>query len=488
MTQLIADRKFLPGGRYLYAAGRDMHQVNNCLLLHVEDSREGWANLHWQATMALMTGAGIGVDYSSIRPRGAVVHRTGGVASGPLSPMRIINEVGRDVMQGGSRRSAIWAGLNWHHPDAMDFIQVKDWREDLRAIKAKDWTLPMEMELTNISIQLDDAFFTAIGDPAHGDHEHASRVYRAALGRMLKTGEPGFSIDTKENGEETLRNACTEVTSGDDSDVCNLGSINLGRIESRQELKHVVELATLFLIAGTVYSHVPYAKVAEVREKNRRLGLGVMGLHEWLLQRDLPYGPDPALALLLEEYARSTAVAAKQADALSLSRPVKTRAIAPNGTIGIIAETTTGIEPIFCTAYERTYLVGSSWQTDTVLDPVAVRLVQKGVNPDHIEDAYSLSEDVDRRLRMQEWVQQYVDHGISSTINLPAPITDEDEVEVFGARLMKYLPNLRGMTVYPNGARAGQPITAIPLANALHKRDSILDVDEETCVGGVCGI
>jgi ribonucleoside-diphosphate reductase alpha chain len=487
IERLITARKFLPGGRYLYAAGRDLHQVNNCLLLRCEDSREGWAALLWQATMALMTGAGIGVDYSHVRPRGSSVHRTGGHASGPLSPMRIINELGRDVMQGGSRRSAIWAGLNWRHPDIMDFITVKDWDDKLRALKERDWTLPMEMELTNISVILDDDFFAAIESPAHPDHEHASRVYSAALSRMLKTGEPGFSVDTGENAGETLRNACTEVTSADDSDICNLGSINLGRIESRQELKSTIELATLFLLAGTVYSDVPYVKVDDVRTKNRRLGLGLMGVHDWLLQRGLPYGPNGGLGLLLEEYARCGVIADSWADALSLSRPVKTRAIAPNGTIGIIAETTTGIEPIFCTAYERTYLVGREWRTETVVDPVAESLVRRGVDPDDVEDAYSLSADVKRRLGMQAWVQQYVDHGISSTVNLPAPITDPAEVATFGETLLNFLPYLRGVTAYPNGARAGQPIKAVPLVEAL-RGPLVIDVNEETCVGGICGV
>jgi ribonucleoside-diphosphate reductase alpha chain len=113
--ELVRDRKLMPGGRYLYASGRPLHQVQNCLLMKAEDSREGWAMLGYKAYMALMTGAGIGVDYSDIRPSNSKISKTGGVSSGPLALMRSINEIGRGVMQGGARRSAIWAGLNWKH-------------------------------------------------------------------------------------------------------------------------------------------------------------------------------------------------------------------------------------------------------------------------------------------------------------------------------------------------------------------------------------
>lgn len=488
VVELIRTRKFLPGGRYLYAAGRDFHQVNNCLLLRCEDSREGWAETFWQASMALMTGAGIGIDYSQVRAKGERIARTGGAASGPLSPMRIVNEIGRDIMQGGSRRSAIWAGLNWQHKDVMDFVRLKDWSPEVRALKDKDYTFPAEMELTNISVGLDDEFFAAYYDSAHPRHSLAWNVYWSTVKRMVKTGEPGFSIDTGENAGESLRNACTEVTSRDDSDVCNLGSINLGRIESVEELKTVTELATLFLVAGTVYSHVPYEKVGDVREKNRRLGLGLMGVHEWLLQRGKPYAPDAELGEWLQAWADTAdASSARHAYGLSISTPVKNRAIAPNGTIGIIGETTTSIEPVFCVAYKRRYLQHEQWRTDYVIDPVAARLIQQGVAPDAIEDAYSLASDVGRRLDFQAFMQGYVDHGISSTINLPKPLEDERDVSKFGVELMKRLPSLRGVTVYPNGARAGQPIVPAPYEEAL-ARGAFVEGNEDTCLGGICSV
>lgn len=492
----IEARQFLPGGRYLYASGRPFHQTQNCLLLRATDSREGWSELMHNASMALMTGAGIGVDYSDIRAEGKPVRKTGGFATGPLALMQMVNEAGRGIMQGGSRRSAIWAGLSWRHPDCHKFIQAKNWIKEVRDLKEKDFNFPATLDGTNISVQLDDEFFKAYGDEKHAQHTLAHSIYWAVIERMLKTGEPGFSVDTGKNVKETLRNACTEVSSVDDSDICNLGSINLARIDSLDEFKDVLECGTAFLLAGTVYSDVPYAKVDMMRTKNRRLGLGLMGVHEWLLIRGKAYGKDDELQTYLEAYATSTEIAKRYADEWELSHPIKTRAIAPTGTIGIVAETTTGIEPIFCAAYKRRYLKGSTWNWQYVLDPTAKRLVEHGVDPDKIEDAYVLSnsfENVERRLAFQSWVQGYVDHGISSTINLPSwgsEYNNTGTMQEFGQRLIKHLPKLRGITTYPDGARGGQPITAVSYRTASKHVGEIFVESTDVCDltrGGSCG-
>lgn len=493
ILRLISQRKFMPGGRYLYASGRPYHQVQNCLLLRAEDSREGWADLLQKSSMALMTGAGIGVDYSQVRARGAKIRKTGGHATGPLALMEMLNECGRGIMQGGSRRSAIWAGLNWAHKDSIEFINKKNWSPDVKRLKEKDFNFPAPLDGTNISIQLDDDFFAAYNDDKHPQHSHASAVYWAVVRQMLETAEPGFSVDCGNNSGETLRNACTEVTSRDDSDICNLGSINMARINSIEEMKEVVELGTLFLIAGTLYSDVPYAKVDSVRTKNRRLGLGLMGLHEWLLVRGKKYGPDAELAKYLDEYALSTRVAKAHADRLEISAPVKTRAVAPTGTIGILAETTTGCEPIFCAAYKRRYLKHQTWNYQYVLDPTAKRLVEAGVSPESIEDAYTIAENVERRVEFQAWLQGYVDHAISSTINLPAwgsELNNSEKVQGFGDMLIKYLPSLRGITCYPDGARGGQPLTPVSYKLASSKVGEIFVEQADVCdlsKGGSCG-
>jgi len=792
--KLIEDRKFIPGGRYLYATGRPYHQVNNCILLRAADSREGWAELLQNASMALMTGAGIGIDYSDIRGEGKPIRKTGGLATGPLALAEAVNCVGRAIKQGGSRRSAIWAGLSWSHPDIHKFITFKNWSPEVRDMKSKDFNFPATMDGTNISVQLNDDFFKAYHDEKNPLHAHAQSVYWATVKQMLKTSEPGFSVDTGKNSKETLRNApvsgntfvltstgykrildiehipvvvwtgkqwaqttftktrqndevlkitltgrrelisskdhefflwhggkkkagdlkkgdgllrkcgiilggkqveeayllafvygdgtfhqrypraeaamcgekekllsylstlpceigkdkrgilrayyknndifrqrdktvfpedvyswnlssranflsglldadgddscgharlsstrldflkgvsrlcdtlnltsyinkgsnggysgtpswnliikgkvcgllnthrltlsdstdsgyevvsvesagledvfccdvkvsehsfqaegiiisnCTELTSVDTDDVCNLGSINLARIGSLEEMEEVVELATAFLLAGTVYSDVPYAKIDQVRTKNRRLGLGLMGLHEWLLVHGKKYNPDSELGEYLGIYTLSSKYAEEYAHKWDLSVPIKTRAIAPVGSIGILGETSTGIEPLFCVAYKRRYMKGNTWHYQYVVDPTAKRLIDKGVDPEAIEDAYSLAEDVERRVAFQAWVQKFVDHSISSTINLPAwgsELNNDGTVQKFGNMLIKYLPELRGITCYPDGGRAGQPLTPVSFKTAMKHTGEIFieaaDICEISGKGGSCG-
>lgn len=490
---LIANRIFIPGGRYLYASGRPFHQVQNCLLMRVGDSREEWSRLASRATLALMTGAGIGVDYSLVRPEGTNIKKTGGTATGPLALMEMINCLGRGIMQGGARRSAIWAGLNWSHKDIFKFIQIKNWSPEVKALKEKDFNFPATLDGTNISVLLDDEFFLAYRSEEHPMHKHAQDVYWMTVNQMLTTAEPGFSIDVGANAGETLRNACTEVTSKDDDDVCNLGSINMARINSLEEMNNAVEIGVIFLLAGTVYSDLPYDDVAKTRTKNRRLGLGLMGLHEWLAMRGLPYGPSKDLEPYLEAYAASGEHASKWANQFGISIPVKTRAIAPVGTIGIIAETSTGGEPMFAAAIKRRYLDGKVWKYQYVVDPMARRLVAAGIAPETIEDSYTIAQNVERRVAFQAWLQRYVDHGISSTINLPAwgsEFNNSDRVRSFGDMLMNYLPQLRGITAYPDGCRGGQPLTPVDLRTALEGEGEIFYESIDTCEiskGGSCG-
>jgi len=576
-----------------------------------------------------MTGAGIGVWYGGIREADSIITRTGGTASGPIPLMNMVNETGRNVMQGGARRSAIWSGLPWSHPDVREFIRAKDWPQWLRDKKAEDYTTPAPLDMTNISVTLDDAFFAAYADERNPNHDVALSVYKKVVDKMITTGEPGFTIDRGKDAAEVLRNApvtaatnvltsqgykpvsdivgnpvsiwtgmrwaddivfektkanadivkvvmtnnksircdpsheflveasgitrvsagklkpgnklhvsapgatnssvqvvsveadgvedvfcadvkaaehsfmaegviisnCTEITSADDSDVCNLGSLVLSRFQSPEQFGQAVRDACLFLTAGTIYSELPYAKVHDVRDKNRRLGLGIMGIHEFLLQREVRYGTPEAFEVLepyMAEYGRALEYAVDQQDKLGLSRSVAATAIAPNGTNGIVAETTPSAEPIFSTAEKRGVRVagpkGDRWEYTYVVDPVAKRLVEQGVDPKLIEDAHTLSYDVERRFAMQEYLQRYTDHAISSTVNLPAPITGETEQQQFGDLLMKYAPDLRGITCYPDGARSGQPKTPVDLEFALAREGTLVEQDEETCVGGVCSL
>lgn len=343
LAEYIKKMAFIPGGRYLFYAGKQNRFYNNCFLLRAEeDNREEWANVMWRSVSCLMTGGGIGIDYSRLRPAGKPLSKTGGVSSGPVPLMQMVNEAGRGIMQGGSRRSAIYASLNWQHEDIPEFLRSKNWSDSVRKLKEEDFNFPAPLDMTNISVNYDDAALWTYGQDTHGkfkDNTLASNpVFLQNVRQAMKTGEPGFSFNFGDKQNETLRNACTEVTSEDDSDVCNLGSINLGNIRSLEEFKSIVSLSSKFLVCGTLRADLPYQKVYTVREKNRRLGLGLMGIHEWLLQRGKGYEVDDELKQWLQVYRDESERAANEhCDRFYISRPVAYRAIAPTGTIGILA-------------------------------------------------------------------------------------------------------------------------------------------------------
>lgn len=343
LAHYIKTMSFVPGGRYLYYAGREYKAYNNCYLLRAEeDTREEWANVVWRAMSCLTTGGGIGIDYSLLRPKGRLLRRTGGKASGPIPLMQAVNEVGRNVMQGGSRRSAIYASLNWQHEDIPDFLKIKNWSDipigntgaTIADAKMGDFNFPAPLDMTNISVNYDDAWL-------YKENRELDPTFLENCRQAMKTGEPGFSFNFGDQQDETLRNACTEVTSMDDSDVCNLGSINMGNIDSIEEFAHIVSLASKFLVCGTLRADLPYEKVHQVREKNRRLGLGLMGIHEWLLKRGYKYEVTPELHTWLEVYRdESKAAADAHCERLYISKPAAYRAIAPTGSIGILAKQT----------------------------------------------------------------------------------------------------------------------------------------------------
>ena len=487
----------MPGGRYIYYAGRRAAFYNNCYLLKgEEDTREEWGAVAKRSSDCLMSGGGIGVDYSVFRPSGSPLGRTGGIASGPIPLMNSLNEIGRNVMQGGSRRSAIYASLNWMHGDAEQFLQVKNWEDievvpgvSLKDAKAANFNFPAPLDMTNISLNYDDKFLDQV------DSGLIPSIFRDNVAQAMRTGEPGFSFNFGDKQDETLRNACTEVTSADDSDVCNLGSVNMGQVETLEEFRELVRLGSSFLVCGTITAELPYDKVYAVRKKNRRLGLGLMGMHEWLLKRGYSYEMNPELRKWLEVYREESERAANSlCDRLSISRPVAYRAIAPTGTIGILAGTTTGIEPLYAVAYKRRYLVGKdNWKYEYVVDSTAEELITRyDLKPNNIETAASLTTDVERRIKFQADVQDYVDMAISSTINMPAWDTEHnnpDLVDSFAATLAKYAPRLRGFTVYPDGARGGQPLTSVTYKEAKRHKGMVYEENSDAaCAGGVCGI
>jgi len=493
LIQFITDFKFMPGGRYLWYGGREARFFNNCYLLRLEDdSREEWAALSQRAMSCLMTGGGIGADVSLCRPGGRALRRTGGVSSGPLPLLSTLNEIGRNVMQGGSRRSALYGSLSASHGDIWDFLHYKNWHDrkitgsDMTIADAKkaDFNYPAPLDMMNISTNYSDEWLNG------NDNE----VFMENCKQALMTGEPGFSFNFGAQKNETLRNACCEILSESDSDVCNLGSVNLANIDTVEEFKDVVHLASKFLVCGLIRAHLPYEKVERVRQQNSRIGLGLMGLHEWLLKRGHRYEMNDELKKWMKVYeSESTRSANEHCERLFLNRPKGYRAIAPTGTISILAGTTSGVEPVHSVAYRRRYLTdGTRWKYQFVVDGTANYLIERGVKPESIESAVDLAEDVERRIKFQYELQKYVDHAISSTINLPeygSDLNNDSHVEPFSKILRKYGHGLRGLTFYPSGSRGGQPINPVPYEEAITKRGIIFeDNSEEQCLTGVCGL
>ena len=501
LVQYMVNMQFIAGGRYIYYSGRKAGFFNNCFVLKAEeDTREEWARLAQAATSCLMSGGGIGVDYSCLRPSGRPLSRTGGISSGPIPLMHIINEIGRNVMQGGSRRSAIYGSLNWQHEDIQQFLTIKDWEAYHKERKLVDFNHAAPLDMTNISINWDTDFITKavvmdVLGTNHGPHPllPIPQLWYDSVRKMCETGEPGHSYNFWENENDTGRNACTEFTSEDDSDVCNLGSINLGNISSLEELRDVVSLASKFLVCGTLRAELPYEKVKLVREKNRKIGLGLMGVHEWLLQRGYNYEMVPELQTWLQLYKdESERSANEHCDRFFISKPKRYRAIAPAGTIGILASTTTGIEPLYAVAYKRRYLEGGTrWKYQYVIDSTSQRLIdQYGLDPQQIETSTTLAISPEQRIKFQYEVQKYVDMAISSTLNLPewgSEYNNESTSTELANTILKYCHGLRGLTVYPDGSRGGQPLTSVPYEEAV-KHKGIVFAEENTCAGGVCSV
>lgn len=216
------DTHTLIGNGFLsHNCGRPASFFNNCFsFIAEEDTREEWAAIAERVTSALMSGGGIGVDYSILRPSGRTLSRTGGISSGPIPLMHIVNEIGRNVMQGGSRRSAMLASLNWQHDDIDPFLAAKDWDEEMRAIKAKNFDFPLPLDMTNISVNYDTDFIELVKEATCGfSDKRVPAIWYQNVKQMCQTGEPGMCFNFYENEKDTGRNACAEFTTEDDSDV-----------------------------------------------------------------------------------------------------------------------------------------------------------------------------------------------------------------------------------------------------------------------------
>jgi len=476
VEQIIADQKFIPAGRYLANAGR-RNIFSNCMALSVDDTRQSWAKLLHDSSLALLLGTGIGIDGSKVRPRGSVIS-SGGTASGAVSLFQMVNEVGRYVMCGGQRRSALLSQLHWQHPDVQEMIETKRLTPEQQSKREKDYLYSTPLDMTNISIRLDDAFFTALDA---GD-VYATSVFNSVLDNMLEHSEPGFLVNTGKYSSDILTNACSEYRTNNDREICNLGSINMARIETLEEFKRVVALATMFLIRGRERQELPFEGAVK-----DRVGLGLMGVHTWLMQRGYKYEAVPELERWMQAYLYMSDWAAQDlSDRLGVMKPTRVRCIAPSGTIsqltGITGDlVTSGIEPMFSAAHIRRWMNNGITEETVIIDPAVYKYY------DVVEDSFSLSYDLGRRLRVLAAIQKYVDMAISVTINVSSDANEEGNKGKIKDLVLQYLPRLRGLTMYRDGSRGLSPLTPISLGKALQMKH--LDVSEYAqCASGVCGI
>ena len=433
----------------------------------------------YRVSQITLSGGGAGTRYSVFRPKGKPLFRSGGEAGGPVALMQAINDANRFHMQGGARRAALLATLDWDHDDIPQFLHVKDWHKmripgtsvTLADVKKENWSYPAPLDFTNISVNYDERWL---------EENPLSDSFLEHVNQATTTGEPGFFFNFYT--DKIGRNPCGEMTTNRNNDVCNLGSIVLSNIESISELRKVVELGTKFLMCGSLRADLPYQEARDTRIKSRRIGLGLLGLHEWLLMRNYPYSVPEELHKWLDAYKNeSDKTAFEFAKFLNINQPEGIRAIAPTGTIGLLAETTTGIEPLFALAYRLRYFNGS-WKEVVKVDSIAEKLLKKGIK--NIETAYDLANDVERRISVQATIQEYVDQSISSTVNLPK----ESKLSTidYAKLIVKYAPKLKGITFYPDGARGGQPLEVVPLEEVTSEYDTYNN-DICSLKGGSCG-
>jgi ribonucleotide reductase alpha subunit len=288
----------------------------------------------------------------------------------------------------------------------------------------------------------------------------------------------------------SLRNPCGEFVSDTDSDSCNLGTIFISKFKSRDAFEECVKYATKFLVCGNLYSDYPTKEMKEVALKNNRIGLGLGGIHEWLINRNEPYSVPVELHKWLNVYERASDEAAYIfAKDQNIVVPLSKRAIAPTGTIGALSESTTGIEPIFCKAYKRSYLKDNKKVYEYVIDGTIKRLMVSKVPLNQIQDSYDIL--LKDRLKVQADVQQYVDQAISSTVNIPewgSENNNESTIKKYSDTILRYAKRLRGITLYPNNSRGGQPLQRVDIEEAIKQEGQVFEYHENSCSGETCGI
>jgi len=502
--RIMSELKFLPNSPTLMNAGTEMGQLSACFTLPVDDSIESIFETLKEMALIHQTGGGTGFSFSRLRPRGDVVKSTQGISSGPVSFMSIYDKATDVVRQGGRRRGANMGILRVDHPDIIEFINAKRDGKSFRNF--------------NLSVAATDKFMRACakGGKFSLVHPGSGKVTRVLAARELfdfivtgawECGDPGMIFIDEINrrqptpsiGSIESTNPCGEMPLLP-YESCNLGSVNLSRFAEDgrvdwDELGRVVKAAIRFLDDVIDVNKYALKEIKRITRANRKVGLGVMGFADMLIQLGIRYDSKRALALggkvmrFISEKSREASVELARtrgsfpnlkksiwpARGYSKLRNATTTSLAPTGTISIIANCSSGIEPLFAPVFMRNIMEGTELLesnahleralakkgllTEEILLDIAARGSLSGIAgiPKSIKELFVTSEDIspEMHVRMQAAFQKYTDNAVSKTINLPADSSVKDIARVY---LLAHRLKCKGITVYRAGIKREQPI------------------------------
>lgn len=511
---------FLPNSPTLMNAGREIGQLAACFVLPVEDSMVSIFESLKNAALILQSGGGTGFSFSKLRPKRDKVMSTGGIASGPVSFMKVFNTATEVIKQGGARRGANMGILRVDHPDIIDFITVK--REE------------GELANFNISVAVTDAFMESVQKDREYDlfnprtgkvvgKQMARDVFEQIIQSAWETGDPGLIfIDRINRDNPTPHLGVIESTNpcGEQpllpNEACVLGSINLAKMVKTpsltlpprgggrgwggtyklyevdyQKLEKTVRLTIRFLDNAIDANRYPIPQIEAMHKGNRKIGLGVMGWADMLIKLEIPYDSEEALNLAREVMKFIRDKTREESERLSEKRGLfpnfkgsiydregmprvrnaTTTTIAPTGTLSIIANCSSGIEPLFAIYYTRhimdTVLEEASplfikrakeegFYSDELMKKIAVKGTLRGIKeiPKAAKKLFVTAHDISPafHIDMQAAFQEYTDNAVSKTINLPKKATKED---VKRAYLYAYSKGCKGITIYRYGTKRG---------------------------------